>query len=47
MIKSNSTISDVALSLGFSDASYFSKVFKKITGNLLKNIRWRLNPKLH
>lgn len=32
MLKSNHTISEVALGLGFSDSSHFSRVFKKYVG---------------
>ncbi|EHU8832440.1 AraC family transcriptional regulator, partial [Enterococcus faecalis] len=46
MLKSNITISDVALSLGFSDASHFSKVFKKITGISPKKYQISLEAKI-
>ncbi|PWI82969.1 YSIRK-targeted surface antigen transcriptional regulator [Enterococcus faecalis] len=46
MLKSNSTISDVALSLGFSDASHFSKVFKKITGTSPKKYQMSVESKI-
>ncbi|HAP7855034.1 TPA: helix-turn-helix domain-containing protein, partial [Enterococcus faecium] len=32
MLKSNYTISEVSLGLGFSDSSHFSRVFKKYVG---------------
>ncbi|HAQ0911628.1 TPA: helix-turn-helix domain-containing protein, partial [Enterococcus faecium] len=32
MLKSNHTISEVSLGLGFSDSSHFSRVFKKYAG---------------
>ncbi|HFP8209780.1 TPA: AraC family transcriptional regulator, partial [Enterococcus faecium] len=31
-LKSNHTISEVSLGLGFSDSSHFSRVFKKYAG---------------
>ena len=46
MLKSNSTISDVALSLGFSDASHFSKVFKKISGTSPKKYQMSIESKI-
>jgi len=37
--QSGSAISDIALSVGYSDASYFSRVFRKVTG--MSPTAWR------
>ncbi len=43
MLKSNNKISEVALTLGFSDASHLSKVFKKYTGISPKKFQQKVN----
>lgn len=43
MLKSNNTISEVAFTLGFSDSSHLSKVFKKYTGISPKQFQQKIN----
>lgn len=42
MLKSKHSISEIALNLGFSDSSHFSKVFKKYTGTTPKKYQQSL-----
>lgn len=46
MLKSNSTINEVALNLGFSDASHFSRTFKKYAGLTPKRYQQSLKIKV-
>lgn len=46
MLKSNSTINEVALNLGFSDASHFSRTFKKYLGLTPKKYQQSLKVKI-
>lgn len=46
MIKEDYSMNDIALSLGFSDASHFSRTFKKITGKTPKQFKNSLYTKI-